>query len=266
MCKVGCLGPEGSYSHLASEKFLPNSRIMLFPSFHGVFFALVTGECDYIAVPIENSANGGVLQVMDLLQGTEDIFATRELTLKIDHRLCYKEGTNLKSVTKIYSHIQALEQCGNYLLKNFPSAQLIPTSSTAASLEKLQDGNTACIVGSHIKRDGLILSEDCIADSDNNSTHFLLVERGKIPTDKVSKRIYFSMTSINKAGALLQLLQCIYDHGLNMTKIESRPIKTLSDEYRFFIEAEGDYSTEKIKLALKDVESKSVSLKLLGAY
>lgn len=266
MKKIGCLGPEGSYSHLAAEKFFSDCQILLYPSFARVFYALENNECEYIAVPIENTVNGGIMQVIDLMQSTENIFASHQITLKIDHRLCYKKGTNPKDITKIYSHIQALEQCSGYLLKNFPSAQLIPASSTTASLEKLQDNTTACIVGSHITGKDLTLSENCIADNNTNYTHFLLIEKGEIPQGKTSNRIYFSMTSLNKAGALLELLQCIYAHGLNMTKIESRPIKTAPDEYRFFIEAEGDYSTQEIKLALLNIQHKSVSFKLLGVY
>ena len=266
MDKVGYLGPEGSYSSLAAAAMCSDAKLVAYQSFPLAFASLTSGETDAIAVPIENSLNGGVLQNMDLLQSTEGIYAAQEQIIKIDHRLAFLRGADKNKIKRIYSHNQALEQCANYLFKNFPTAKLISTQSTAASLSFVTSEEDACIVGSHTAKEGFELSDENIADVTNNYTHFLLIKRGRVPANAHSRRIYFSVTSLNKSGALLSLLQRVYDHGLNMTKIESRPVKTAAEEYRFFIEIEGDYSQKEVKAALEAIKSISKSFKLLGAY
>ena len=108
MEKIGYLGPEGSYSSLAAARLRPNAELKDYQSFPLVFASLVNGETDGIAVPIENSLNGGVLQNMDLLQATDGVYAAAEITIKIDHRLAYLKGADLRGITRIYSHGQAL--------------------------------------------------------------------------------------------------------------------------------------------------------------
>ena len=130
-------------------------------------------------------------------------------------------------------------------------------------LKTEEDG---AIAGSHTIRAGLTLSENNIADGDGNFTHFLLVKRGCVPENFRSQRIYFSVTCKNRAGALLDLLGCVSKKGLNMTKIESRPIKNVPDEYRFFVEIDGDYSSQEVKGAIENIKQSSNSFKLLGCY
>ena len=266
MDKTGYLGPEGSYSHIAANALRPNDKLIAYASFPLVFSALVSGEVESIVIPIENTLNGGVLQNIDLLQSTQNIIAVEEKKVKIDHRLATLSGADIKGVKRVYSHRQALEQCAKFLAKNIPEAKLIESPSTAASLSSLKTEEDACIVGSHTVKKGVTLTKENIADEDNNFTYFLRVVRGNIADGAKSKRVYFSVTCNNKSGALLSLLQPIYSHGLNMTKIESRPIKDAPDEYAFFIEAEGNYSSPEMQGALSEIKSVANSFKLLGCY
>ncbi len=266
MQTVGYLGPEGSYSHLAAKYMCGGAKLNAYASFSQVFSSLVSGRTDAIVVPIENSLNGGVLQNMDLLQSTPGVYACGQYTLKIDHRLVTVNGADKNKIKRIYSHSQALEQCARYLYENFPSAELIPAPSTAASLDMLKTEEDAAIAGSHTVKAGFTLSDNNIADGDGNFTHFLLVKKGDVPENSRSQRIYFSVTCKNRAGALLDLLGCISRKGLNMTKIESRPIKNVPDEYRFFVEIDGDYSSEDVKGAIENIKLNSNSFKLLGCY
>ena len=266
MEKIAYLGPEGSYSFLAALKLRPKAELLAYQSFPQVFLSLVSGETDGIVVPIENTLNGGVLQNIDLLQATDGVCAVEECVIKIDHRLATLKGADRSRIERIYSHSQALEQCAKYLSTNFPKAKLVSTASTAASLENLKGEGDACIVGVHTKKEGIVLSENNISDEAANFTHFLLIKKTTLDEGTHSNRIYFSATCLNRSGALLSLLSCIAKHGLNMTKIESRPIKNAPDEYRFFIEVEGDYSTDAVKKAFADIKDKSNSLKLLGLY
>ena len=177
MEKIGYLGPEGSYSFIAAKALRPNAELITRSGFPAVFALLASGEADGAVVPIENSLNGGVMQNIDLLQYSENICATEEYTVKIDHRLVTRVGADLSGIKCIYSHAQALEQCAGYLYKNFPSARLISTGSTAASLDMVKDSTDAAIAGAHTKREGLVLSPENIADEENNFTHFLLLGR-----------------------------------------------------------------------------------------
>lgn len=265
MEKISYLGPDGSYSSLAARKLAPEAELLPYNSFPAVFAALERGEADGAAVPIENSLNGGVLQNMDLLQSA-DAYAERELCVNIDHRLFTLKGATASEIEEIYSHSQALEQCSEYLVKNFPSARLIPSPSTAQALSAVTKKNRACIAGAHVRAEGLCKTAFNIADEPNNFTNFLLIRRGEVPEGKASQKIYFSAVCPNRSGALLSLLQLIAMHGLNMLKIESRPVKGVLDEYRFFLEIEGDFADEKIQAALESLAKNGKNFKLLGAY
>lgn len=266
MERVGYLGPIGSYSYGAAKDFFPDALYLAYESFPLVMNSLICGETDYIVLPIENSLNGGVLQNLDLLKNTENIVAVKEAIVAIDHRLVYLKEAEKSGIEVIYSHEQALQQCEKYLTKNFPNARLVSCASTAASLDLVKNKNEACIVGVHLKREGFTFSTENIADEPNNFTHFLLVMRGGIPNGFQSKKIFFTFTCPNVSGALVNILNKLRDYGINMTKIESRPIKNKPDEYSFFLEIEGDYSSERIKLALKDIKKLSSAFKLLGCY
>ncbi len=262
---TGYLGPEGSYSYLAAKKLRPQGELKAYQSFPLAMQALESGCVDEIVLPIENSLNGGVAQNMDLLN-SRNVCAVERCAVRIDHRLATLKGCKTEDIKRVYSHSQALEQCGKYLLKNFPAAKLIATQSTAASLEMLKSCGDACIVGSHVKKEGVELSDKNISDESNNVTHFLLVRRGNVDDNAKSQKIYFSLTCKNVCGALVAVLQPVKEHGINMTKIESRPVKDVSDEYAFFIEIEGDYSSPEIRLALKRMQDLSKSFKILGCY
>lgn len=266
MEKVAYLGPEGSYSQLAAQKMRPLANHIAKPSFYKVIEALVNCECDCAVLPIENSLNGAVLANIDLLQNTKNIAATEEYTLELDHRLATLNGADLGGISCIYSHEQPLAQCSEYLLKNFPSAKLIAMPSTAASLEMVKSDTEAAIVGAHVKKEGITLSPRNISDFQQNRTHFLLIKRGKADKNIKTGKIFFSVTCRHSSGALLDILEPMRAGGLNMTKIQSRPIKNSEGEYRFFIEVEGDYSSEKVRKILGGVKDSSMSFCLLGAY
>ena len=263
---TGYLGPEGSYSYLAAKKMTPQGVLTAYDSFPLVFRALVSGEADCIVIPIENSLNGEVTQNIDLLQSTPDIIAVEECTVKIEHRLATLKGADITGIKRIYSHRQALDQCAEYLFKNFPLAELVAAPSTSASLEMVKTEEDACIVGAHTKREGIALSDESISDYPENSTHFLKVVRGSADENRHTGKIYFSVTCPNVSGGLIKLLQRVAAHGMNMTKLQSRPVKEAVDEFRFFIEIECDYSKPDIKRAVEDIRGSALSFKLLGTY
>lgn len=266
MEKTAYLGPEGSYSQLAAKKLCPDCALIPYASFRLAVNAVESGECRYAVLPIENSLNGTVTANLDLLQAADGLFAFKTASLAIDHRLATKTGADLKKITRITSHEQALAQCAEYLYKNFPEAKLCSAPSTAASLDAVKSECDAAIAGAHVVREGITLSKENIADYPGNKTDFLLIKKGKADYNVKSDRMFFSVTCRHSSGALLDILEPMRSGGLNMTKIQSRPIKGGAGEYRFFIEAEGDISSEKVRSVLEGVARQSLSFKLLGAY
>lgn len=266
MYKAGYLGPKGSYSMLAAQKLCPDAERISIPNFHILMQALVTNEVDEIVMPIENSLNGGVMQNIDLLQSTQGVIAVKECSVRIDHRLVTKKGVDKSKITRIYSHPQALGQCARYLAEKFPYAKQIETPSTAGSLAMIKEDTDAGIVGSHCEIGDLEITSECISDEKTNFTQFLLVRRGEVDETVHTNKIYFSVTCKHEPGALMRMLEVFDKHALNMTKIESRPIKDKVGEYRFFIELDADYASTNVKNALKEIKQKANSFKLLGCY
>lgn len=268
--KIGYLGPQGTYSHIAAEGFARDvggdCAIAAYPSFPALMCALKEGGCDAAVMPVENTLNGAVVQNLDLLQSAGGVWACACRSVKVEHRLITLKGADLKGIKKIYSHEQALAQCAGYLFKNFRDAELITTSSTAESVKKLSRQDEAAIAGGQCAAEGLTLSDGCISDEPCNYTQFLLVKRGAVKEDAKSERIFFSFTCPHEAGALYSMLSVFSEGGINMTKIESRPIKDRAGEFRFFIEIEGDYSDPAMKAALRTLAGRATSFKVIGCY
>lgn len=264
--KIGYLGPEGTYSELAAKNLSGDENKVAYPSFFTLFSALEKGEVEAIVIPVENTLNGAVTQNLDLLQETENVYACRACALKIDHRLITVAGADKREIKRVYSHGQALAQCAKYLAENFPEAKLCETPSTADCIGKLDDAQSAGIVGAHCRVEGCELSDKNISDVENNYTQFLLVKRGVPQADIKTGKIFFSVTCRHRAGALVDLLSVLKENGINMTKIESRPIKNKTGEFAFFIEIEGNYLNDGVKSALKDIQAAALSYKLLGCY
>ncbi len=281
--KIAFLGPEGSYSHLAAKEFLKTEasvkklagqwdECVPFRNFPEVLAAVENGRVDAAAIPIENSIQGGVSQNLDLLQEANELFAMKALTLRVDHRLVYKEGVKLSQIGRVYSHRQALDQCAAYLSKELPFASLRETESTGFGISRAMEdetGKSAAIAGAHVEeslRGGFVMGEECISDEKNNYTHFLLIKKGADSLPEKSERVFFSAVCPHRPGSLLELLHLIARYGINMTKIESRPVKNRPGDYRFFIEADCDIASQEVKEMLSAIEKNTLECKLLGAY
>lgn len=265
-CKVAYLGPEGSYSSLAAQELCPGMQGVPCNGFPAVVTALLRGEVQYAVLPIENTLQGAVTQNLDLLYTFPDLVAVREYVLKIEHRLIAREGVALSDIKRVYSHEQAILQCGKFLSEKLPSAQLVHTQSTMQSLSCLRETGDAGIVGSHVRAEGYAFIGGNIADEPKNFTHFLLVVAGKEKLPAQSRRVYFAATCPHEPGSLLKMLQILSVYDLNMTKIESRPIKNSPGEYCFFIEFDGNVAEKNVCFALNRLSEYSKNFKLLGCY
>lgn len=262
--KVSCLGPVGSFSERAALESCSGYEIVLCDTFAEAVARLMEGETDYAVLPVENSLNGGVLPVLDLLS-SGPLFGEAENLLSIDHRLAMLEGVKEEDVETVYSHEQALGQCAAFLREHFPHASYVGTRSTAESLEKL-GAHSAGIVGSHIKKEGVVLSEENIADCKQNFTRFLRVRRGDETGTKHSAMVFLCAVCRHEPGSLVGLLKIFQRYGLNLTRIESRPVKEAFGQYRFFIEFAGDIGNDRVHRALEEAKRYCSQFKLLGAY
>ena len=169
MIKVSCLGPAGSYSELAAKELCPDCERLLCRNFHETIESLVNGASDYAVLPIENSIQGGVVVNLDLVS-QYSVFAIKETVLQIDHRLAMLRGVKREDITQVYSHEQAIGQCGTFLREHLPGAKCRYADSTAESLSLL-DAHTAGIVGAHVRAEGVVLSEENIANESACAQH-----------------------------------------------------------------------------------------------
>lgn len=264
--KTGYLGPEGTNSEIAAKKLCPDGEYIPYPSFTALFTALESGALPQIVIPIENTLNGAVVQNLDLLQEAEGVFAAATTAIKIDHRLLTLKGADVSKIKRVYSHSQALAQCEKYILRELPNARLFSVASTVAGAEYIKSVEDAGIVGAGFIKEGFQLSGENISDSRDNYTYFFKVIKGAPEEDAAQRRVFFSVTCRHEAGSLLNLLTVLSDYDINMTEIESRPIKDRRGEFRFFIEVDGSLADERIKRALEELKKRASTLKLLGAY
>lgn len=277
--KIAYLGPEGSYSHLAAKEFLKAEtgaehwadECVPFRNFPEVIQAVESGRVDASAVPIENSLQGGVLQPLDLLQESKTLYAVKEKVIRVDHRLIYKEGVSLASIGRVYSHRQALDQCSDFFTSKMPFASLREAESTGFGIARAMEdetGKSAAVAGAHTEnlRAGFVMSAESIGNDKDNFTHFLLIKKGENYLPAHSERVFFSTVCPHRPGSLLELLEVIARHGINMTKIESRPVKGKVGDYRFFIEADCDIASDSVQAMLSEIKENTLECKLLGAY
>lgn len=265
--KVSCLGPKESYSAIAAERLCHGAEKLYCSSFAATLGLLSDGFVDAAVLPVENCIMGSVVQNLDLISKTESVMGVGEYLMPIEHRLVTKGHIPYSNIQRVCSHVQAISQCSEFIAKNFPCAKLVYTYSTAESLSLL-DSHTAGIVGAHLQgaESGLVFSEENIADAKDNYTRFLLFERGDTPPQN-SEFVYFSVVCKKETtGALCRLLEVFNRHNITVTRVESRPVRDIFGDYRFFIEFKGDIGSGNVKEALKEAKDISQDYRLLGAY
>ncbi len=265
--RVAYLGPRGSFSHQVSfREFGGSNELIPLRTFDEVFQEVETGRADFAVIPIENSVEGSVGAVLDLLSHS-NLVITNEIFEKIHHFLLSK-SKSLKDIGVVASHPQALAQCKGWLSKSLTRAEVTEVASTAeaARLASRKKGYAA-VAGEYAGEIyNLNVLKKNIEDSAQNTTRFFVIGHTSAPpsgNDRTS--IVFSLK--DKPGALQRsLFQPFADLSVNLTKIESRPSKERPWEYLFFVDFEGHAEDEKIKKLLSKVRKSSVYLKILGSY
>ena len=264
--RVAFLGPEHTYSHEAARmRFGSSAEFAAQPSIAAVFAALDTARADFGVVPVENSSEGSVTLTLDLLIDTP-LVIIGEVLLPIRHALMSREG-EAAAIRVIYSHQQSLGQCRNYLAANFPHCRLEAVASNTAGAERAAGEPDAATIASEAAAApyGLRVVARNVQDSAQNTTRFLVIGNhpvGRSGSDKTSA--LFAVR--DQVGALNQALNIFARNRINISKIESRPLRSRPWEYLFFVDLQGHREDAGLKRALAGLERKALFLKVLGSY
>ncbi len=268
MAKVACQGVQGAYSGIAADRFFELSDITYFKNFEGVFQAVEKGFCHYGVLPIENSYAGSVNQVYDLMK-EHKFYIVKSLRLPISHNLVVKKGTKLSDIKEIFSHEQALSQCRKYLEK-FPFVKItaVPNTAVASKMLSESDRNDVAAISSRECADiyDLKLLETNIQDTDNNYTRFILITKEMEFYQNANKISIMTTLPQNSAGSLNKLLSKFAFLGLNLTKLESRPIVGSSFEFMFYFDFECDILEQGARNLIAELDSSTEQFTFLGAY
>ncbi len=264
MTSVSFQGERGAYSEAAAKSFFDNIETIPFATFAEILESTSKGNSEYSILPVENSLEGSVGESYDLLYSTS-LNVTGEIYHRVEH--CLIGIGKLEDVDTVYSHPQALGQCRKFIEKH--NMKTIPAYDTAGSvkiIKELNKKNCACIASktSSSIYNMPIISEN-IANNSNNYTRFLILskkESTQTENDKTS--IIFSIK--HEPGSLFRIIENFHKNNVNLTKIESRPTKSNTWEYNFYVDFEGNAKNSKISEMLEKIKQESLFMKVLGSY
>ena len=264
---VACQGVEGAYSQIACEKIFKSPFIMYFKNFEAVFTAIEQGMCQYGILPIENSTAGSVTKVYDLMI-RHNFSIVRTFRLKVDHNLLVNPGTSLSDIKTIYSHEQAINQCGDFL-QSLPGVNVIPVANTALASEMVAKSGQKDVAALSSRFCAELYGLNCLAssvqDKGNNRTRFICISKN-LEIYPGSDRTSIMMILPHKPGTLYKVLARLYTLGINVTKLESRPIPDREFEFMFYFDLETSiYSEEYIQL-MCELDDLCEEFKYLGSY
>ncbi len=266
-CRVVFQGAEGAYSQAAMmEYFGDEVNCFNVDTFRDAMLAIDEGSADFAILPIENSSAGVVSEIYDLLVEFEN-YIVGEQIIKIEHCLLANPGTKKEDIKTVYSHAQSLMQSAHYLQDK--GWQQISMKNNAFAAKKVADDrdNTQAAIASEAaaKIYGLEVLEKGVNDLKENSTRFIIVTSRKV-FSKAASKISLCFEINHESGALYHVLSHLMYNGLNMTKIESRPLEGRNWEYRFFLDFEGNLEDSAVKNALRGLREETRNMKILGNY
>ena len=264
---VACQGVEGAYSTAACEKLFRAPKITYLKSFDGVFSAIASGLCDYGVLPIENSTAGSVKQVYDLLI-RHQCYIVRSTRIKINHALLALPGATVEGIKEVYSHEQALSQCQQHL-ELVPNAALHACSNTAVAAQLVAESgrrDIAALASYHCAElYGLRCLIPDMQDNDNNHTRFICISK-KPEIFPGTNRTTLVLTVPHRPGALYKVLARLYCLGLNVQKLESRPIPNRDFEFMFYFDVESSIYSTDFERMVNELEEVCEELHYLGSY
>lgn len=261
-------GAPGSYSEAAMKQFFGEGvKNFCVESFRDAMIAIEEGAADYAVLPIENSTAGIVSQIYDLLVEFEN-YIVGEQIIPIRHCLMAPEGATMESIERVYSHAQSLMQSERFLSRHSAWQQVSMQNNAFAAQKVAKDGDIhqAAIASEYAaKAYGLSILRKGVNSSESNSTRFIIVTNQKVFC-REAKKISLVVEILHESGSLYHVLSHFIYNGLNMTRIESRPIEDRSWEYRFFIDFDGNLEDPAVRNALRGLRDETRSMRILGNY
>ena len=263
---VACQGTEGAFSQLAAQKLFSLPSIMYFNTFEGVFSAVDGGLCSYGVLPLENSSAGSINHVYDLLM-RYPFYIVRSARLKIDHCLLAKEGVKISDIKEIYSHEQAIAQCGEYLKTLGCNVTICENTATAAKMVADSERNDVAALSSRncAALYGLRHLADSVQDRGNNYTRFICLSKS-LDIYPGADKTSLMLTIPHKPGSLHHILTRLYIHGINLIKLESRPIPNRDFEFMFYFDLETPVYSPSLIQVLRELNDSCEDFYYLGSY
>ena len=262
---VACQGMEGAYSQLACDKMFALPQIMYFGRFDGVFRAVENGMCRYGILPIENSSAGSVTEVYDLME-KYNCKIVRSLKLKIEHCLLAGPGVKLADVKEVVAHEQALNQCSEFLKSSGVKFTVFSNNAAAAQYVSQSGRTDVAAIASANCADlyNLRVLSDRVSNSDHNYTRFICISRN-LEIYEGANKITFVASASHRPGSLYSLIAKFATRGLNICKLESRPIPGKDFEFRFYFDVEASVGSKDTQTVLSQLEKEDF-FTFLGAY
>lgn len=264
---VACQGVEGAYSQIACEKMFKNPFILYFKNFEGVFSAIENGLCRYGILPIENSTAGSVKKVYDLMI-QHNFSIVRTFRLKVDHNILAKKGTSLSDIREIYSHEQAINQCSDFLA-SLKDVKIIPVENTAVAAQMVAQSDRTDIAAissrSCAELYGLSTLASSVQDKGNNRTRFICISKN-LEIYPGADKTSIMMVLPHRPGSLYRVLARLYTLGINVTKLESRPIPDREFEFMFYFDLETSIYSEEFVQLMCELDELCEEFKYLGSY
>lgn len=264
---VACQGVEGAYSQTAAERLFKYPNLFFFETFDAVFSAVDKGLCRYGVLPVENSTAGTVNRVYDLML-KHHFHIVRSVRVKIDHNLLVKPGTKLQDIREVYSHEQAISQCRGFL-SELSGVKAVPVENTAvaAKIVASSDRTDVAALSSRSCMDlyGLTCLKASVQDSSNNYTRFVCIAKDP-EIYPGADRTSLMMVLPHTPGSLYKVLSRFYALGINLNKLESRPLPDRNFEFMFYFDLETSVYSPRFIQLMGELQGVCDSFTYLGSY
>ena len=264
---VACQGVEGAYSQLACDRLFKLPNVFYFSNFEAVFSAIEKGLCQYGVIPVENSTAGSVNAVYDLMM-RHDFRIVRSLRLKVDHNLLANPGAKLSDIREICSHEQAIAQCSAFLQKH-PEITVVRCENTAAAAKRVAQSSRKDVAALSSRSCAELYGLTCLAsnvqDQGNNFTRFICISKN-LEIYPGADRTSLMMVLPHRPGSLYKVLSRFYALGINLNKLESRPMPERNFEFMFYFDLETSVYTPQFHQLMAELPSLCEEFSYLGSY
>ena len=264
---VACQGVEGAYSQLACDRLFRLANIFYFSSFEAVFSAIEKGLCRYGVLPLENSTAGSVNAVYDLMM-RHDFRIVRSVRLKVDHNLLAAPGAALGDIREIYSHEQAIAQCSGFL-QSLPGVTVVRCENTAAAAKRVAESGRTDVAALSSRSCAELYGLQCLAadvqDQGNNFTRFICIAKN-LEIYPGADRTSLMMVLPHRPGSLYKVLSRFYALGINLNKLESRPLPERNFEFMFYFDLDAPVYSPGFRQLMGELPGLCEEFHYLGSY